>query len=88
MKGKSGNIIYNYRIEPFSHSRLKKAQQTIIILSHTSSTGGPDTILRLWDIKQPSIPKVILIGHTAGIVNIFFQDDAKLYTIDKLKVRR
>ncbi|XP_070491037.1 WD repeat-containing protein on Y chromosome [Chironomus tepperi] len=53
--------------------------------SQTLATGGPDTILRLWDIKQPSIPKAILIGHTAGIVNIFFQDDEKLYTIDKLK---
>ncbi|KAL7016839.1 hypothetical protein ACKWTF_010156 [Chironomus riparius] len=53
--------------------------------SQTLATGGPDTILRLWDIKEPFIPKAILIGHTAGIVYIFFQDDSKLYTIDKLK---
>jgi hypothetical protein len=52
-----------------------------------SSTGGPDCILRLWNLIDPNRPKAILSGHTAGIIHIFMQDDAaKIYTMDKKMV--
>lgn len=56
--------------------------KTCLILA----TGGPDCILRLWNIIVPEEPTAILHGHSAGITFIFIQEtERKVYSLDKNK---
>lgn len=59
--------------------------KALIFTLFTVSTGGPDTILRLWN-PATSTPKAILTGHNSGIMHIFIQDGVKIYSLDKSKI--
>ncbi|XP_075152554.1 WD repeat-containing protein on Y chromosome-like [Haematobia irritans] len=50
-------------------------------------TGGPDSIVRVWDVYIPSKPSGVLTGHNGGIVKVFVQpDEKKVYSIDYQKI--
>lgn len=51
------------------------------------ATGGPDTILRLWNNAIPEKPTAIFPGHNAGLIYVFLQDECKrIYSFDKSKI--
>uniref|UniRef100_A0A182NGA0 WD repeat-containing protein on Y chromosome n=1 Tax=Anopheles dirus TaxID=7168 RepID=A0A182NGA0_9DIPT len=50
-------------------------------------SGGPDCELRLWDIRRPDKPSVVLTGHTSSIKFVFIQDAGeKIYSLDQKKI--
>ncbi|KAF5291198.1 hypothetical protein FQA39_LY14440 [Lamprigera yunnana] len=53
---------------------------------HIFVTGGPDSIIRVWNPFVPSKPSAIFTGHHAGICNLILQNSGtKLFSISKDK---
>ncbi|KAK4876176.1 hypothetical protein RN001_012598 [Aquatica leii] len=54
--------------------------------AHVIATGGPDSLVRIWNPFVPSKPSAIFSGHHTGVCNLIFQDSGKkLFSISKDK---